>query len=879
MSLFSRLANMLRGDRLSREIDEELESHIAEAIEQGRDPAETRRAFGSPLLSREQSRDVRILPWLDSFRSDMVFGWRQLMKRKVASAAAILSLGLALGACTSAFRLIDALLLRPLPVAHPEELYGLARQGKYPSGKLGTFDGFAYPVFQQMRAAVKDQAGLIAVSYPDDVDLTYRSDAEMEKAYLQYVSGRMFSSFGLRPAVGRLLTENDDLAPGAHPYAVLSQDYWARRFGRDPKVVGRTFRMGDVVYQIVGVVDGPFTGNTPGTFIDIFVPTMMNPWAMHDDITWIRIVARLRPGVAVEPLRARLDAISYAFEANRARGFTNFSSEALARFLEQKLIVEPAAAGTSDFQRDYRDSLLTLGVLVGLVLLIACTNVANLMTAQAAARAREMALRVSIGAGRGRLVQLVMVESALLAALAAAAGAAFAWWSAPFVVSRINPPDNPARLALPADWRVAAVGLALTLAVTFLFGLAPALRASAVQPMATLRGGSSPHARLRLMHALIAVQVTFCFAVLFVSGLFSATFERLSHRPIGFSAGRILNVDMVVHGVQPPALWDQVAEHVRAVPGVETVALAGWPILRSNSWNGFLSVHGAPPTAVLAYFLNVSPEWLGLMRIHFVEGREFRPEDTSPGVAIVNETFVKQFFPGEYPLGQVFAKGDSRYQIVGVVRDAPYRSLREPILPVAYVPFHSLDKKGAPAPLRAATLVVRTASANPMALASTLRREVPRARPEFRVSNIITEEELVRAQTIRERLLAMLALFFAAVALLLAAIGLYGVLDYSVLQQRREIGIRLAIGAPAGRIARAVAGNILLTVLAGAAAGFALSMASARYVEALLYQVKPDDPAMLLLPSSAILAAALLAALPAVLRAVSIDPAATLRAD
>jgi putative ABC transport system permease protein len=267
------------------------------------------------------------------------------------------------------------------------------------------------------------------------------------------------------------------------------------------------------------------------------------------------------------------------------------------------------------------------------------------------------------------------------------------------------------------------------------------------------------------------------------------------------------------------------------------------------------------------------------MRIHFVEGGEFRPEDTSPGVAIVNETFVKQFFPGEYPLGQVFAKGDSRYQIVGVVRDAPYRSLREPILPVAYVPFHSVGKKGAPAPLRAATLVVRTASANPMALASTLRREVPRARPEFRVSNIITEEELVRAQTIRERLLAMLALFFAAVALLLAAIGLYGVLDYSVLQQRREIGIRLAIGAPAGRIARAVAGNILLTVLAGAAAGFALSMASARYVEALLYQVKPDDPAMLLLPSSAILAAALLAALPAVLRAVSIDPAATLRAD
>ena len=301
MSLWSRIANVFRGDRLSREIDEELQSHIEEAIEQGRDPAEARRAFGSVLRRREESRDIRLVAWLDSLRADAVFGWRQLMKRKVTSAAAILSLALAIGACTSAFRLIDALLLRPLPVAEPERLYDLSRQGIGFDGKPQTFDGWAYPVFQQMRAAVKDQAELIAVSYAERIDLTYGSDQEMEKAYLQYVSGWMFDSFGLRPAMGRLLTESDDLKPGAHPYAVLSYDYWTRRFGQDPKVIGRTFRMGSRLFEIVGVAEAPFTGTEPGTVTDIFVPTMMHRSVQRPDSTWHRTLVRLKPGAASNP--------------------------------------------------------------------------------------------------------------------------------------------------------------------------------------------------------------------------------------------------------------------------------------------------------------------------------------------------------------------------------------------------------------------------------------------------------------------------------------------------------------------------------------------------------------------------------------------------
>jgi predicted permease len=880
MSLRSRIVNALRGDRLSREIDEEIRAHFEEAIEHGRDPAETRRAFGSALRYSEESRDVRLIAWLDSLRADAIFGWRQLMKRKATSAAAILSLALAIGACTGAFRLIDALLLRPLPVADPQHLYALSRSGIGFDGKPATFDGWAYPSFRLMRAAVNDQAELMAVSYAQRMDLTYKSDQEMERAEVQYVSGWMFGTFGLRPAVGRLLTENDDLKPRAHPYAVLSYDYWTRRFGRDPSIVGRKFRMGDDIYQIVGVGPQAFTGTETGTVTDVFVPTMMHPAVVHDDWTWHRTLVRLKPRVDREPLRAKLDATSRAFEEERAKGFTGMSKQDIEKFLDQKLVLQPAAAGASGLQSDYRVSLVALGVLVALVLLIACANVANLMSAQAASRAREMALRVSIGAGRWRLVQLVLVESAWLALLAGALGAVFAWWSAPFVVGMINPPDNPARLNLPADWRVLGFGLALTLVVMLSFGLTPALRASAVKPASALKGGEDPHTRRRMMHALIAAQVAFCFLVLFVAGLFAATFERLSNRPIGFAADRLLIVETVAARDEAPVAWDQVAEHLRGVHGVRSVALAGWPLLGGNTRNGFISVNGAPPGPDLAYFLPVSPGWMDAMKIPFTEGEDFRPNDTSPGVAIINETFVKQFFKGENPIGKSFEKvGDIRCRVVGVVRDAPYRSMREPILPSAYVPIHSIDAKGALQPIHDATFMVRTSNANPMALASVLRREIPRARPEFRVSNIRTQADLVRAQTLRERLLAMLGLFFAGVALLLAGIGLYGVLDYSVLQRRREIGIRMAIGAPTGSIARLVTVEVFSMVLAGAIAGVALGMASVRYIEALLYQVKAGDPAMLALPSLTILAAALLAALPAVVHAVRIDPAAMLRAE
>jgi predicted permease len=595
------------------------------------------------------------------------------------------------------------------------------------------------------------------------------------------------------------------------------------------------------------------------------------------------VLAVINPGAPREPLRAKLDAVSLNYETERAKGFVGMSQHNIEMSLQKKMLIKPAATGVSRLQGDYRRALVWLGVLVALVLLIACAQVANLMTAQAASRAREMALRVSIGAGRSRLVQLVLVESAMLALFSAALGAIFAWWAAPFVVSRINPPDNPAHLILPADWRVLAFGSLLTLAVTLLFGLAPALRASAIQPVTALKGGEEPRPKHRSMYTLIAAQVAFCFVVLFFAGLFVATFRHLSSQPLGFDAKDLLLIETSTPHGQPPESWSQMADTLRAIPGVKDVASASWPLL-SGGWTGSISVNAAPPTDTWGYFLSISPGWFNTVKMRLIDGRDFNSTDSFPGQAIVNQTFVKTFFNGVNPIGRTFEKVNpfgSRQlcRVIGVVPDATYSNLHEPILPVAYVPFRHFDKNGAINPADGGTFLLRTSGINPLSLATTVRRLVAKTNPSYRVNNVQTQQELVDNQSVRERLLASLALFFAAVALLLAAIGLYGVLNYSVLQREREIGIRIAVGARIGSIARLVTTQIFVTLFIGAAAGTALGMASVRYVQALLFGVKGTAPSMLIAPALVLLSAALLAALPAVLRAARIDPSIMLRAD
>jgi putative ABC transport system permease protein len=882
MSLWSRVANVFRREELSSEIAEEMDSHIAEAVERGRDPDEARRAFGhnyEQRRQRETSYEIRSVRWLELLRADIVFGWRQLKRNKVTSMVAILSLALAMGACIGAIRLMDALLWRPLPVAHAERLYALSRELFDLRGKPIRDGGWAYPSFSLMRDAVKDQAELIAVSPASRIDLTYGSDQDMEKANVQYVSGSMFQAFDLQPALGRLLTENDDQTPGAHPYVVLSHDYWAQRFGQDPQVVGRTLRIGKEIYEITGVIDGPFSGTEPGTMTDVFLPAMMHPSVTQSDVSWTRTLVLVKPETAFEPLRQKLSAISRAFEQERAKGFSGADREFSQKIIDATLLMEPAGAGISGLQDEYRKALSILGVLVALVLLIACANVANLRMAQAATRSREMALRVAIGAGRSRLIQMLLVESAMLAVLAAGLGALFAWRSAPLVVSMIQSSDTPVRLVLDTDWRVLGFGVGLLFCVLLLFGVLPALRTSAIKPVSALKGGDDdPHSRRRVMHGMIAAQVAFCFLVIFMSGLFIATFESLSNKPLGFSAENLLLLDVFTQQGQSPVVWDQIADKLRSVPGVERVAIAGWPLLSGGAWNNFVSVGGAQ-SPIVTYLLAISPGWSETMKIPLLDGRDFRPGDTAPGQAIVNQSFVKTFFEGKNPIGKTFQERENHYQVVGLVADAPYSNLRGAIVPMAYIPFHEVNAQGVAQPENQETFLVRTSGSNPLALASVLRKAIPQARAGFRVSDLRTQSDLVRAQSIRERLLAMLAGFFSFIAVLLAAIGLYGVLSYSVQQREREFGIRIAVGARIGDIAWQATSRIFLMVMMGAVIGAAMGFASVRYVETLLYGVKGSSPVMLAGPALIVLAMALLSALPVIIRASHIDPKVMLRAE
>jgi len=884
MSLWSRISNAVRGERLNHEIEEELQAHIEEAVASGRDPMEARRAFGSELRAREASHGIRTAQWLESLLSDTSFGWRQLCRNKVASAAAVLSLALGIGSCVAAFRLIDALLWRPLPIANSSKLYVLSRRmiGLY--GKPVEDSYWATPDYKLMRDAVKEQADLIAVSGADRTDITWSSGDDVERAHVVYVSGNMFPLFGLEPTLGRLLYPADDRAGGAGPYAVLSWDYWNHRFGRDPHVLGHTLRIGDQTFEIIGVGPRDFTGTEKGTVTDIFLPLSTNGMATEDRADWHRIFVMLKPEVdatASEPIRQHLAAVNHAFASACSTCYRGETKASIDRFLNQTLVLKPGGAGISDLQKEYRRLLGVLALMVALVLVIACVNVANMMTAQAAARAQEIALRISIGAGRLRLLQLILVQSGLLALMASVLGAVFAAWSAPFVLSLVNPPDNPARLDLPADWRVLLFGFGLTIVVVLLLGLLPALRASAVRPVAALKGGEDPHSPRRLMRGAIALQIAFCVLVLFLSSLFVTSFQRLQNRPLGFSTDRLLLLETVAGKGQLSVVWSQTAEALRASPGVDSAAIAGWPILGRIKINSDISINGAPPSPTPAFFLNVSPGWLSTMKIPLLSGRDFRAEDTSPGAAIINETFAKTFFPGQDPIGRTFQRGTNEpiNKIIGVTPDIPDHDLREQNGAVFYVPMNTTDGKSAPEPVSFSTFVIHTEARNPLALADSLRQLIAQRHNGLRVSNVTTQLDLVRDQTVRERMIATLAGFFAVVSLLLAGIGLYAVLNYSVLQRRREIGIRMAIGSPRSSIVRVVTLDVFLMIALGACAGLAMGFGAARYVTSLFYQVKATDADMIALPSCAILLAALVATIPAVLRALRTDPTEILRAE
>lgn len=508
-----------------------------------------------------------------SLRSDCLLAWRRLLANKVTSAAAILSLAIGIGASIAAFRLVDALLLQPLPIAAPERLYALSHYEFEPNSDASRHDNWQYPLFREMRSAVASQAALIAISEAERVEIQHGQ--EFERGQVQYVSGDMFEVFGLRPSAGRLLTRNDDLKAGAHPLAVISHDYWSQRFAQDPHVVGRTFRAannltGTRVYQIVGVAPIGFIGTEPGTGVDIFLPAMMH-WGMPFP-TWspFKIFVHLNRDVSAAMVRERLEVAVHAFDESRGEGSR--------RMVE----MTPASAGVSAMQKSYRPSLAVLGALALVVLLIACANVANLMEARAMARSHEMAIRVSLGASRWRLSRLILIEAALIGLGGSVGGWWFAQWSIPFVLLNVNPPDNPVRLSLAIDWRVLVFAGGLALVVPLLFGVPSALQGSLIRPVEAIGSGNGPRSHGRWMGIAVAIQTAYCFIALHAAALFVFSFDRLSGQSTGFSPERVVVFDIVNPENQPSSRWDQVADRLRVVPGIEAVAYADWPLLPSQ---------------------------------------------------------------------------------------------------------------------------------------------------------------------------------------------------------------------------------------------------------------------------------------------------------
>jgi predicted permease len=887
MSWWSRLGNMVRTSRVDRELDEELQFHVEARIDeleaQGltREEARTQvaRRFGQPLRWREQSRDVKLVPWLESIRRDVHMGLRMLRKNAVVSAAAVVSLSLPLGACVAAFAVVDALILRPLPVREPRQLVYLTVTTDEPDQRES--ETFSDPLFLRLRDGARDRVDLLAISTQVIRPAIFGEGGEKEPVRTQFISGDVFDRLGIRAMKGRVITTQDDAVPGASPVAVVSHAFWTRRFGGDPNAIGRWFGLEGRQFQIVGIADQDFAGVEPGHPTDVWMPyAMYNPRAFGNaQFNWFRVMGRLHAGVRIEQAQSVLQAALTGFRRDNAGRFRTSPAGNGAARTGPVVHVRPAANGPSPIRREFQRSLWILTSIAALVLLIAGANVANLFLARTVAREREMALRLSIGAGRHRLIQQMLVESALLAAMACALGLLFASIAAPTVVTMLAPADDPVQLDLRLNWRLMAVAGALTLLTTALFGLAPALRASGVAPLTALKGGGRSAARTGVMRPFVAMQVAFGLIVLFVGGLLVLSFARLSHVSPGFATSDVLLISLdtpqrVEPNLRREALF-QALERLRSVPRVTAVSAAEFNAL-GRAWTYNAPMPGQPSESIESTMSPVTNGYFESMSIPVLAGRSFAAHDMEPGATaiIVNEAFATQYF-GDRPavggrLDARFGENDAvgRHDVVGVVANTRY-DLREPAAPTIYMPLRTDG-----------TIVVRVAG-DAATLASSLgprlREEVRSASPVFRATTITPQSVVVGQTLLRERLLALLAGFFAVVGLVLAAVGLYGVLSYSVAQRTREIGIRVALGARQSGVIRTVLTDVGGATLVGAIAGLGGGLYLSRFVQTLLFEVTPLDFWSLTLPVGLLLTATALASTLPALRAARVDPVTALR--
>jgi predicted permease len=886
-----RLRALFRGAQLDRDTEEEMRFHVDMVAREyeaaGHTPQEARRRalqdFGGLTRKKEETRGARGVRWLEDLGRDLRYGLRMLRKSPVFTAVAIVSLGLGIGANTTIFSLVDAVLLRSLPVPDPQQLRVINWTGdgrmaftgstnQPPGQRLAVRDAVSYAVFEAVRQQCAGRAEIFGYKRLSQVTAQLAGESFVAEGLM--VSDNFFKGLGLGASFGRVFTPSDQETESAQ-WVILSHNWWEQRFGGDPDVLGKTVTLNEHPFAVVGVLPQEIRGLHSADAVDFYVsmaaqPTLLAFWSRSAaDRWWVVMLARLATGTTDEQ-----------FTAMAGAAFANAAADLVT---EPALEIYDGRAGVRG-QRDlFRRPLTVLFGIVGVVILVACANLAGLSLARGAAREHEFALRPALGASRGRLLRQSLTESLLLGCLGAGAGVAVAVWGKAVMARLLMESSRGLHYDTRFDIRVLGFTLALALLVGVLSGLLPALRAARVDPASRLKDrGATGSPRLGTGRALVIGQIALSILLLAGAGLYGRTLVNLVRIDPGFEADHLLLFRLNpgaagYSGEHLAAFYDEVAQSLAAIPAVRGVALSQNPLLaHSMSGGGFTFPEhptGEGEDKPMAYRNTVNESYFSTMGIPILLGRGFEATDTdgAPGVAVVNETFVRDYVEGRSPLGERLRFGGADWVVVGVSRDAKYSHIRMDVPPTVYLSFRQSDT-------RAGFFALRS-GVPPLTLTDEARSAVAAVDARVPLARVETQLQIRDRDIAEERLFAYLSGALAGVAVLLCCIGLYGLIAYNVTRRIGDIGVRVALGANRRQIAFPILREAVGLVVLGSLLGVALAVAGVQLIKSQLYGVGPHDPLTLGTGTLLLLGVALVAVWPPVRRATSIDPVDALRVE
>lgn len=831
---------------------------------------------------------------MESFLQDLRYSLRMLAKAPGFAVVAALTLALGIGANATIFQLIDAVRLRTLPVNDPNTLAIIhLNKNHWGSGNFsGPYSEFTFPLWQQIR---KGQEAFSSIAVWGGQSLNLATGGEVNYANAIWVSGDFFRVLGVQPFLGRLLSDADDQT-GCSGGVDISYAFWQRHYGGAASAIGQTLTLEGHPFPILGISPPNFFGVSVGDRFDIAVPVCAEPIVAgeYSSITgprpretwWLAMLGRLKPGWTLARATAQLSTIMPT--ALNETIPPQYDADGVKHYLGYKLEARAAANGFSNLREDSSTSLWLLLGLSGLVLLIACANLANLMLARASTREREISVRLALGASRARLIAQMLSESALLAIVGTVLGGLLAAVLSRFLIAFISTPNNPVFLDMPTDWRVLGFAAGLAILTTILFGLVPAVRAGSVPPGSVLktggRGMTAARERFRLQRILVASQVALSLVLLAGALVFARSLKNLMTRDTGFQQDGVLvaNIDFTrlnLPEVRRSSFVRDLLDRIRAVPGITAAAASTRSPVNGNSSNDDIIGENGADTKEASWLDYVSPGYFQTMETPLLTGRDFNGNDTatSPKVAIVNESFVKKFLNGaKDPIGKQFrlweppGKPEPYYNVVGVVKDSVYNDMHEPFVPVMYFPRTQVEKPGADA-----TFLIRS-RLDTAGLLNSVKSTIGGVNAEIDIQFKVLRTQ-IRESLVQDELMASLCGFFGVLAVLLAAIGLYGVISYTVAQRTSEIGVRMALGAQRSGVIGLILGEVAVLIAIGVVVGAGLALAGSKAASALLFGLKPHDPLTLALAVVILAAIGLGASFIPAWRATQVDPMVALR--